>query len=419
MPNPGLTDQQCREALEIYARHGGNCLRAAESIGMPEATFRQRVARAKSRGMVLGAAVDAPTVTGSTAGTEIDALRDELFEVRSQLRAARENSLTDEYVKRKIIGVVELLAQQSQPRWLISGPNSNSLPGVPIALWSDWHWGETVSLGELGGVNEFNLEIAHRRARLLVEKTVALLTKHVVNPRYPGIVVCLGGDMLSGDIHDELTSTNDQPMMPCLLDLYGVLRWAIVTMADRFGSVFLPCVAGNHGRTTKKPRMKQRAFTNFDWLLYQFLEKSFEGDKRVQFHIPDGPDAHFTVFGHRYLLTHGDQFRGGDGIIGAIGPITRGNSRKQARNSAINLAYDTMLLGHFHQYMPLHRTIVNGSLKGYDEYANQNNFGYEPPTQALWITHQDHGITQHWPVYLDARVGLEPSNDWVTWRGAA
>jgi hypothetical protein len=35
------------------------------------------------------------------------------------------------------------------------------------------------------------------------------------------------------------------------------------------------------------------------------------------------------------------------------------------------MGYDTMLLGHWHQWIPMLDQIVNGSLKGYDEYANQ------------------------------------------------
>jgi hypothetical protein len=78
--------------------------------------------------------------------------------------------------------------------------------------------------------------------------------------------------------------------------------------------------------------------------------------------------------------------------------------------------YDTMLLGHWHQYMPLHRQITNGTLKGYDEWANRNNFGYEPPTQALWLTHPEHGITIQMPVYLDQHAKLTQSGDWVSWK---
>jgi hypothetical protein len=37
-------------------------------------------------------------------------------------------------------------------------------------------------------------------------------------------------------------------------------------------------------------------------------------------------DVHYRVYGVRFLLNHGDMLgvKGGDGIIGAIGPIMRG-----------------------------------------------------------------------------------------------
>jgi hypothetical protein len=225
--------------------------------------------------------------------------------------------------------------------------------------------------------------------------------------------------MLTGDIHEELTETNDAPTAVALLDIYEVLVWCISRLADEFGNVFLPCVAGNHGRFTKKPRSKNRAFTNYDWLLYQFLAKHFENDKRVRFMIPDGPDARYLVYGHRYLLTHGDQFRGGDGQIGALGPITRGNKKKQTRNSQIDQGYDTMLLGHWHQWIPMLDQIVNGSLKGYDEYANTSNFGFQLPIQGLWMTHHKWGITQTWPIYLEERADSVKSSEWLSWKDAA
>jgi len=179
--------------------------------------------------------------------------------------------------------------------------------------------------------------------------------------------------------------------------------------------VFLPCVSGNHGRDTRKIWSKDRHATSFDWLLYILLAKHFEGDKRVTFLIPDGPDALYSIYGYRYLLTHGDQFRGGDGVIGALGPIIRGDHRKRSRNSQVDMAYDTMLLGHWHQYMHLTRLIVNGSLKGYDEYAYNNNFPFEPPQQALWVTHPRHGITYRMPVKLSESTP-KADTPWVSWK---
>ena len=54
---------------------------------------------------------------------------------------------------------------------------------------------------------------ARQRAKRLVENTIDLLMNHMVNPKYPGVVINLGGDMVSGDIHEELSATNEKEMM--------------------------------------------------------------------------------------------------------------------------------------------------------------------------------------------------------------
>jgi hypothetical protein len=240
---------------------------------------------------------------------------------------------------------------------------------------SDLHWGEVVFPTQLGGVNQYNLEIAHKRMDYTVETAIHLL--NILDPgmRYPGIVCALGGDMISGDIHEELATTNDLPTMPTVLDLRDKLIGALVRQADVFGRVFVPCVSGNHGRNTKKIQAKNRNHTSFDWLLYNLIAHDLRHDKRITFQIPGRQwTPLFRIFNTRFLLTHGDQFRGGDGIIGPIGPLFRGNQKKLARNSAVDMAYDVMMCGHWHQYIQLARLLVNGSMKGYDEYAFHQQF---------------------------------------------
>jgi hypothetical protein len=405
--------QQAVKAVE----QAGSKAAAARLIGVPVTTLKDRLVMAE-RDHRLVPKLTLATVDGNVPN-EADQLRDRVRELETAAKAAKKDTLDDDYVKRKIIGLTESMAEVSPPSWALRLPKVLDLPGIPSVMWSDWHWGETVFKSQINGVNEFNLEIANRRARKLVEKTVMLLNSYEVKPDYPGIVVNLGGDMLTGDIHDELSQTNDVPNMVALLDLFGALKWALSTLADEFGNVFVPCVTGNHGRNTKKPQAKHRNFTNFDWLLYQFLARHFEGDARIRFYIPDGSDASYKVFNHRYLLTHGDQFRGGDGIIGALGPILRGRQKKQSRNSAIALNFDTMIIGHWHQYLPLLEVIVNGSLKGYDEYAQQNNFGFQLPIQALWTTHHRIGINNMRPIYLEGKDEAVTQEEWVSWRKAA
>lgn len=386
-------------------REHGSIRGAARALGMAESTLRGRLRSAEP-------ANDEPE---KPAFTRADELESELRTLRTQLATFKREALDDEFVKRRILKMSE--EHIEPPKWLIQAKPTKTSPGVPTLFASDWHWAEVVDPTQIGGVNEYDLAIAHKRARRMIEVSIDLLNNHMVNPKYPGIVFALGGDMVSGDIHEELQATNECEIMAAVTDLYGVLVWCINTLADRFGRVFVPCVSGNHGRNTHKIRAKGRNYTSFDWLLYCFLAKHFEGDARVNFLIPNGPDALYKVYGTRYLLTHGDQFRGGDGMIGALGPIIRGDHKKRSRQTQIGEPYNTMIMGHWHQLIQLERLIVNGSLKGYDEYANANNFGYEPPRQALWITHPTNGITFSMAVNVD-EPRVQKETEWVSWATA-
>ena len=301
----------------------------------------------------------------------------------------------------------------SIPKWTVTPPKESSGPGIPTLMLSDLHWAEVVDPAQINGINEYNLTIARKRLRFTVENAIYLCK--ILDPqwRYPGIVVPLGGDMISGNIHDELTATNEINSMPAILDLYGELVAAITRLADAFGNVLLPCVSGNHGRDTRKIWSKDRHATSFDWLLYMFLAKHFAADTRIRFLIPDGPDIGYHVYSYRYLLTHGDKLgHGGDGLIGFLGPVTRGDHKRRSRNAQINQPYDTLLAGHWHQYAHLQRLIVNGSVKSYDEYAYTEAFPYEAAQQALWITHYRHGMTFRMPVLCDPAPKGKGAPEW-------
>ena len=358
--------------------------------------------------------------------TEVELLRESLIALRAEnrdmrvrLQGAERIALTEKAVQERILQLAD--AERERPRapeWLVPRSPPIHGPGVPTLFASDWHWGEVVTRAQIGGVNSFNLKIARERVKRLAANTIDLLKNHMVCPEYPGLVLALGGDMVTGDIHEELTATNEMEIMPVVLDLLDHVEGLIVTLKAAFGRLFIPCVTGNHGRTTKKIRFKGRAFTNYDWLVYQFLRRRFRDDPDIVFLVPSGMDAYYRIYNHRYLLNHGDLLGGGgDGIIGALGPILRGDTKKRARNGQINMAYDTMLVGHWHQYLPLGRVIVNGALKGYDEFASGLSLPFEEPKQALFLTHPDRGITFHCPVFLEPKR-KQVARDWVAFTDA-
>jgi hypothetical protein len=196
-------------------------------------------------------------------------------------------------------------------------------------------------------------------------------------------------------------------------------------VAERFGRILVPCVVGNHGRMTHKPRFKGMNATNHEYNVYLRLKKHFErkGDKRFKFLIPREADAYFKVYKWKFMLTHGDKLgvKGGDGIIGSLGPLMRGRIKIGHSEGHIGRDFDYLLCGHWHDYicLPEKGLIVNGTLKGPDEYSHLSlRATPNRPLQALWFCHPVHGITARWPVFLeeDLMALAQADAPWVSWR---
>ncbi|MDP3972151.1 MAG: helix-turn-helix domain-containing protein [Candidatus Nanopelagicales bacterium] len=400
-----VSDAVLQATVNIFAEHGNNQAHAAAALNIGRRTLQERLMAAKKRGIAPG---------GKGDPDDVQALKAKVKRLETELKGREKEADQAEIIKSVIGGMARKVEALDPPKWIVKPSTTVSAPGVPTLFLSDWHGGERVSPAQINGVNEYSVAIMHERAHTLVDSAVHLLK--IISPQmmYPGIVVPLGGDMISGNIHDELTATNEMNSMPAVEDLYTVLVGVIKALADRLGNVFLPCVTGNHGRNTKKIWHKDRHATSFDWLLYRFLALYFADDRRVTFYIPDGIAAHYKIYGYRYRLAHGDKLgKGGDGIIGAVGPIIRGDLRTRSRDAQIDLGYDTQLVAHFHQYWHLGRVIVNGSLKGYDELAMNEGYAFEQPQQALWLTHPKYGITYRMPVYVD-RKRAPAETAWVS-----
>jgi hypothetical protein len=359
------------------------------------------------------------TETGTKRDVDIDRLKGTISSLKAENLKLYKKKLTIANVREYMFELKNLPA--TVPEWTIKNDYSNgrrtkgpSTHGVPTLLLSDFHLGEVVDPEQVFGVNEFNMEIAEARIQELACRTIDLLTKHL-RGNHPGIVLLLNGDFVSGCIHEELLITNEQPIMPVVVRAYELLIWFIQRMEKAFGRVQLFCCHGNHSRTFKKPIYKESALSSYDWLIYTMLDHYFTGNDNVNFVVSPGDDIQFKIYNHSYRMTHGGQFRGGQGFLGHIAPVTRGEIRKRTAAESYGQNYDTLIVGHFHSYGLFKRVICNGSLVGYSEYSMNNNFPYERPQQALWFTHPENGITFSCPVFCTSEQQPEGSK-WVSWR---
>lgn len=298
------------------------------------------------------------------------------------------------------------------PKWVSPAkPRGKGARGIPNLLFSDAHLDEIVKPEELEGANAFDRHIAEIRCRRLVDNTIKVSRDYFSGLTFEGGVLYLGGDIFGGIIHEELRETNEAPLMATIVHWLEILVAFVGELVDYYSKLHVVGVVGNHGRLSRKPRAKLRAQDNADWLLYKLLAREFRADDRVTFQVGDSADTDVEVYTTRFKVTHGDQFRGGGGIAGYLSPLSLGQHRKTRRELGLARlrdeelrGFDWLVMGHWHQYLVGRGLIVNGSLKGYDEYAYVSNFEPEPPQQAFWIVTPEHGMSFSAPILVGDRA---------------
>ena len=273
---------------------------------------------------------------------------------------------------------------------------SDKAEAVAVALASDWHVEETVESASVNGLNEYNLPTAKRRIEKFFS-TIARLTeieRH--GAKIDDLILWLGGDLMTGMIHEELAESNSKTPTQVILWLQDRLADGLATLKPHFKRILIPTSYGNHGRTTVKPRHATGAAHSYEWLLYRILEGRCHGDQQIEFQIADSYFNFMTVFDRRLRFHHGDGLK----FQGGIGGLTIPTEKAIASwNKSPNRA-DLDLFGHWHQYQQARHWLCNGSLIGYNAYALSIKASFEPPTQTYFLLDKKRGRTMTSPIYL-------------------
>jgi len=163
------------------------------------------------------------------------------------------------------------------PTWLRTPVNTKKNVGTLLAMFSDAHYGEVVVPAEMDGYNAYNLAIAAVRTQKFFTRTVLLAQSFLAGVKYDGIVLAINGDLVSGDIHEELVETNEITTYETILWAVPLIRAGIRVFTEVFGKVHVVAAPGNHGRNSKLPRYKKRTANNADTMIAKLVAQQFEG----------------------------------------------------------------------------------------------------------------------------------------------
>lgn len=363
----------------------------AEAIGWKPNSLRARLEAEGVLAEVVAAVKGEALPFDPLDVSEAEVWRQRAEEAERAFRAKRKEDVFEE----RALSVLEGAVKARKPSPLRRSTSKRSGRGHEfVLLWSDLHAGEVVSAEETNGLGSYDWRTMLARLERLREG----LLSYRENRPYPVDRLWIAGlgDMLSGDIHDELVETNEVPLAEATVQLgLDGAEW-LDSIASEFPEVRFAGVVGNHPRSKRKPQAK-RGFDNADWLAYNVMRLALRRNERIAFEIPKATQWPIVVAEKwRLLLWHGDGVRSSMPGV-PWGGVMRRAAALQNQYTAAGQPIDCFCVGHFHTANLVEgsagRIAMNGSVKGVDEYSLKAFGGARAPQQLLLTFHPGRGLT--------------------------
>lgn len=241
-------------------------------------------------------------------------------------------------------------------------------PVIPVAISTDEHYDETFTLAQTGGHNEQNPEIAEEKVATFVRRLIRLVEREALDNPIPALVMPMLGDMMTGELHAKDERSSGMTPVEAARFAYRLKRRIIDCLLDQdIPKIIIPCIDGNHGRTTAKrtPGLNQRYSHETDVYLRLADHYIEAGERRIEFYVPQ---ADFGVIpicdGFRLCFTHGDAVTYWGGVGGLFPSLLRSVGRWRQSNPA-----EWYICGHHHQYVESGAATVAPCAVGYNPYA--------------------------------------------------
>lgn len=341
-----------------------------------------------------------------------------------------------EMILEKFLGAVQELPKvQLSDIPVIGKTKHKTRPEDACLLLSDLHLGLAVKADEVGGITKYNNEIFIERLWGLVEKVVRITDTHRKSIEIENLNIFALGDNVHGsnDAGQWGFLHTEQDIVEQVFTLWVEMEKAILALCKHFKNVNFWGIYGNHGRVAK--RNMEKAFVNWDYILYKMLERGLSKQENVHFSIPRSPFEVANVKGNKFLLIHGDQIRGWGGLpfYGMVRSEAKFRSLlTRLKNtdslwSAVKEAgmedsdpkellqfafeycktFDYMILGHFHQMAEIEssaggRIIMNSCFSGGDDYSINNLQAASTAAQKFFGIHPE-GKTWTYDIELDRK----------------
>ena len=244
-----------------------------------------------------------------------------------------------------------------------------------ILVLSDWHIGSSFNTP----ANTFNTDVAWKRIQKVITETIKTCKNESVDVLNIGIC----GDMCNGVIHVNGRLTQCENIIDQVLIASEMLAYTVCALSQSVRHIELYYSVGNHGRVSQLNESIDEE--NFEYLVWEILKLKIENIRlkeklcyNVHINKNDFDEiAIVPVFNKRIGIVHGHRDK------------KQNQSLDKLNHLLEDYRVDELVMGHFHNFRVGDGVIVNGSLVGADNYA-QNRRLNNYPSQTL-IVYDENG----------------------------
>lgn len=270
--------------------------------------------------------------------------------------------------------------------------NTTEIEGV-IQI-TDTHMGAVQEPNEIEEFNEYNPEICEARCMDFIHRFNRYTDRKRLSYTIHRCSVLVTGDLISGDIHQELQVTNAFPVTVQVVRAAQVLAQQISLLAQNFEYITVHFIgADNHGRLTRKPQSKQEGINNLNYLVGVLAKAYLANLTNVEFNIYPQHEKVVSVMNRNYLISHGHGMKAWLGIPYYAADRKLGKeftARMQLimdhKLKASEIGFHKMITGHFHTPINTPQYQFGGSVQGTDAYDHKSG-RYAVPSQPAWFVH--------------------------------
>jgi hypothetical protein len=338
-------------------------------------------------------------------GLSVDERYQKTLDDNTKLRLKIKEIQRESTLFKMLSGVIKESVPVSKVEPYIMSNKKAKINESAILVLSDIHGDQIILPERTQGLENYNFNIACRRAERIVDTTITHLIDNMKGYNFEKLYIFNLGDLVNGDIHPSAGKINEWGnSIKSSMVVGELISLMIKDLAKYFPQIVYVAVNGNHGRFSKK-KDYTASLNNWDYLVNSFAIHKLDNlvkDERLTYMIPDSWTAAINIYGYNFILNHGDDIRS-FGNIPLYG-IERKTRRLTSLGAVSGVIPNYFLYGHFHtnttQAHPTGNTVINGAWPATDEFALESMGAYNEPCQNLFGVHESYGLTWRLPIIL-------------------